>query len=411
VTHRLGAADRTRPAAPARIVHLGLGAFHRAHQARYTDRAADAADWGITAFSATRRDLAETLAAQDGLFTLVERGDDADRFGVVESLVEARPGDDADRLDALLADPAVGVVTLTITEAGYRVDPSAADGTPLGRLARALDGRRRSSGAPIAIVSCDNVPDNAQVVRRALAELTDGDHDLAAWMDAAVSVVGTSVDRITPQAEPDLATVVADATGIDDRAPVVTEPYADWILSGAFPAGRPAWETAGARFVDDLRPWQTRKLWMLNGAHTLLAAAGPLRGHRTVAEAIGDPELATAVDALWDEDLRHLPDVDGAAYRAALLARFRNPRIEHRLDQIARDAELKVGLRLVPVARADREAGGDAAASAVAIGAWAAAEGVDAATALARLDPVLAADAIVVRAVGEAARRWRGGRA
>ncbi len=393
---------RQGKSAPARLVHLGLGNFFRAHQAWYTAHAPDAGDWGIAAFSSFRPDLAETLSEQDCLYTLVERGDAGDRFEVIDSVVQAWPGSRVDRLNQLIADPAVGCVTLTITEVGYQIDPADAAQTPLGRLVHALDVRRRAGGTPIALVPCDNLPDNAAVLRTVLLGF-DLDADLRSWIEGSVSVVGTSVDRITPQTEPSLEGAVLDGTGLADRVPVVTEPFTDWVLSGEFPAGRPQWD---ARFVDDIRPWQTRKLWMLNGAHSLMAAAGPLRGHRTVAEAIADVEIARAVERLWDEDLRQLPEVDGSAYRQALLDRFRNRRIEHRLDQIARDAEVKLTLRIGPVAMAERAAGRNGDGASCAIGAWAAAEGLPAAEAVQRVAPTLAADEIFTHQVDTAARHW-----
>jgi len=426
------ARDLTRAAAgldvpPPRIVHLGLGAFHRAHQAWYTAHAGDAADWGIAAFTGRSPREAETLAAQECLYTLATRGADGDSVEVIGAIVEAHDGSDLDALADLMARPEVAVVTLTVTEAGYRLRPDGApdrddrtmaadlaaleDGaidvvTPLARLTVALDARRRAGGGPLAVVPCDNVPCNGPWVAtgvRALAAARDA--DLAGWIDAHVSFVSTSVDRITPRrAEGDDA--LARAAGWADASPVVTEPFTDWVLSGEFPAGRPAWEDAGARVVDDIEPFENRKLWMLNGAHTVLAELGRLRGHATVSEAIDDPVCAEHVDAVWDAAAAHLPaDVDPAAYRAALAARFRNPRIVHRLDQIATDSSVKLAARIAPVARLDLAGGGEALAAAGAIAAWIAAvrrctpvpdargAGIDAA--LVSADPVRALVALV----------------
>jgi fructuronate reductase len=165
---------------------------------------------------------------------------------------------------------------------------------------------------------------------------------------------------------------VKEATGWSDRAPVITEPFADWILSGEFPAGRPAWESAGARFVTDIEPFEHRKLWLLNGAHSLLAYSGMLRGHTTVASAIADPECRGWVEALWDEATRNLTadGLDLQAYRTALLSRFENSRIEHHLDQIGRDGVTKLRVRVVVVARSELAAGRDASACARVIAAW-----------------------------------------
>ncbi|KQZ08320.1 hypothetical protein ASD23_07680 [Agromyces sp. Root1464] len=404
---RLSRAAAHLPTPPERIVHLGLGAFHRAHEAWYTARASDADRWGIVAFTGRSRDLAERLDPQDGLYTLVERGADADRFEVVPSIVRVEAGDDVAAFVAAVADPQIAILTLTITEAGYRL---AADGTPdladpdvasdlellrvalaagpsdgsdavtanaapvtaLGRILLALDARRRAGAGPIALVSCDNLPDNGGLLQRAVADLAGrASPDLAAWLAQSVSVVSTSVDRITPAIDVDAESAnVREATGWRDAAPVVTEPFADWVLSGRFPAGRPDWESAGARFVDDLEPWENRKLWMLNGAHTVLAAVGQVRGHALVSSAIDDPVCLRIVDALWDDDARQLPGLDLAPYRASLLERFRNPRIEHHLAQIAQDSTTKVRLRIVPVALGERDAGRTADGCATALAAW-----------------------------------------
>lgn len=397
---------RERPAPPVRMVHLGLGAFHRAHQAWYTQHADDGDDWGIAAFTVRSPDAARVLAAQDGLYTIVTRAAEGDTAELGTAIVAAHDGDELEALDGYLADPAVAVVTMTVTEAGYVLDP---DGSPsarllddlgadrpataLGRLLRGLEARRRADAGPIAVVCCDNLPDNGALLRHAL--LAAAPEPLRGWAVEHVSVVGTSVDRITPAVTDALADEVEQLTGLRDAAPVATEPFSDWVLSGAFPAGRPRWESAGARFVDDLEPWERRKLRLLNGAHTLLALAGPPRGHRTVAEAVADPELRAAVGALWDEASATLPDgLDLDAYRAALLERFENPRIEHRLAQIAQDSATKLRLRIAPVALHRLAEGASTSGCATAVAAWIAAERPDAAVeaALGELDPRLAAD-------------------
>lgn len=392
---------------PVRIVHLGLGAFHRAHQAWYTAMADDAAEWGIASFTGRSATAATELAPQDGLYTLIERSDAGDDFGIVSSIVEAVDGADLGRFVDLVSAPATALVTLTITEPGYRLtadgmpdrdDPEVAadidrlaralgaeatqgpsatsdDGprTALGRLLLGLDARRRANAGPIAIVPCDNVPDNGAFVRRGLTALAEAvNARTAAWIAANVSFVSTSVDRITPKTTPADVQTVSELTGWIDRAPVVTEPFRDWVLQGEFPAGRPAWERAGARFVDDIEPFERRKLWLLNGAHSLLAYSGRLRGYATVAQAIADPVLRSWVSALWDEAVRHLParGLDLDEYRAALLNRFANSRIEHRLEQIGMEGVSKLRVRAVQIAAAERAEGRDAAASARAIAAW-----------------------------------------
>jgi fructuronate reductase len=368
--------------APERIVHLGLGAFHRAHQAWYTKHAADASDWGIVAFTGRSPDLATALQKQDCLYTLVERGAEADSFELIDSIVRAVPGDDVDEFVRMVAAPETAILTLTITEAGY------APGPAMEKIALGLRARREAGSPPLAIVSCDNLPDNGGVVRRALEDADPGLFD-------NVSFVSTSVDRITPRTAEGISAEVLKATGRLDAVPVVTEPFTDWVLSGEFPSGRPAWETAGARFVDDIEPWELRKLWMLNGAHTLLAAEGRLFGHSTVSEAIADPRCLAAVRALWAEDAHQLPDLELDTYAAALLERFRNPRIVHSLDQIALDSLTKLRVRIVPVALKELAAGRPAAACAHAIAAFIQATG----TTLDEIDPALADNAVFAQRV------------
>jgi len=353
---------------PVRIVHLGLGNFHRSHQAWYTELAIDRAEWGIAGFAVRGAGLADRLAAQDGLFTLIERGPETDEVSVIGSLVEAGPGD-ASRVAELLASPATAIVTLTITEAGYRLD----ERTPLalGRLVMGLEARRLARGGPLAVVSCDNLPANGAATRAAVLGLATAlDRSLAGWVDEYVSFVSTSVDRITPHLTDAELADLSTASGREDAAPVVAEPFSDWVLQGAFPAGRPQWETAGARFVDDVEPFERRKLWLLNGAHTILAASGPGRGHETVAAAFADPYCSELVIGFWDEAARHLTDaaLDIRGYLQQLRQRFANPRIAHRLTDIADQAPTKVRVRLLPVLRAERAAGrtGDATLKALA---------------------------------------------
>ncbi|GAB2758566.1 mannitol dehydrogenase family protein [Sinomonas soli] len=358
------------PKPPVRIVHLGLGAFHRSHQAWYTQHAGDAAEWGIASFTGRRPDAALTLAAQGGLFTLVERGPEGDHFEVVGAIAEAVDGADTGHLAALLAAPSTAIVTLTVTEAVY--EKHDAD-SPLGRLVRGLAARRDAAAGPIAVVSCDNVAGNGTVAGQAVLAIAEGlDGGLAEWVRENVSFVGTSVDRITPRTTPEDVAEVAAKCGYRDEAPVVTEPFANWILSGDFPAGRPRWEDAGAQFVTDIEPFENRKLWLLNGAHSIMAYAGQLRGHGTVAEAVADPVCRDAVEAYWEEASRHLtlPELNVPAYRSALLERFSNPRIAHHLAQIAADGTMKLRMRAVPVLTAELAAGRGGVAAARMIAVW-----------------------------------------
>jgi fructuronate reductase len=373
---------RAAPAPPVRAIHLGLGNFFRAHQAWYTAAAPDAAAWGIAAFTGRSSALADALRAQDGLYTVVVRGPETDATSVPGSLSEVHAGADHDAWRRLWQRPDVALATLTVTEAAYRrragggLDDADAEvradivalraGVPQamrtvpGRLVAGLAARRAAGGGPVAVVSCDNLPDNGEVAGRAVHELASlADPALDRWIGDNVSFVTSMVDRITPATSPvDLADV-ARLTGRADAVPVVTEPYHEWVLSGHFPAGRPAWEAAGARFVTDVLPHEQRKLWLLNGGHSLLAYSGSARGHATVAEALADPVCRQALQRWWDEAARHLPlpAAEIAAYRAALVERWSNPRIQHRLAQIAADGSQKIPIRILPVLRLSRAEG------------------------------------------------------
>ena len=385
---------RRGPRPPVRIVHLGLGAFFRAHQAWYTGAAPDAADWGIAAFTGRSRSLADKLAGQDGLYTLVERGPQRDEMSVQWAVMQAVAGTDLPAWCAYLARPQVAVVTLTVTEAAYLRDRAGGldldrsdvqadmaairDGgdemaTVPGRLVAGLAARRAAGAGPLTVVSCDNVPGNGAGTARVVTDLAEAaEPDLVGWIRDNVSFVTTMVDRITPHTTVDDVRSVAEQTGWADAVPVVTEPFSEWVLSGAFPAGRPAWDAAGARFVDDVHPYETRKLLLLNGGHSLLAYAGSARGHETIAEAVADPECRRWLEQWWDDAARHvpLPTADVAAYRAALIERFANPRIRHLLAQIAPDGSTKLPIRLLPVLRAERTAGRMPAGAIRMLAAW-----------------------------------------
>jgi fructuronate reductase len=397
-TRRLNREHDGRPAAPVRIAHLGPGNFFRAHQAWYTEHAPDAADWGIAAFAGRRGAVARELAAQDGLYTLLVRAADGDRPEIVSAVSTVSA--ELDDWRKCFARPELALVTTTVTEAGYRRAPDggldtgdpevAADIAALtahgtdaevvtapGKLALGLAVRRAHDLPGLAVVPCDNVPDNGAMAARVVGELAaavdDGrDPGLAAWIGEHVAFVTTMVDRITPHTTDDDRAAVRERLGVDDPVPVVTEPYVEWVLSGEFPQGRPRWEDVGARFVDDIVPWEHRKLWLLNGSHSLMAYAGTLRGHETVEQAIGDPVVRGWVEQWWEDAARHLPlpPEEITAYRAALLERYANPRIRHLLRQIAADGSQKVPIRILPAVRADLADGRVPTGAARVLAAW-----------------------------------------
>jgi fructuronate reductase len=357
---------------PERIVHLGLGAFFRAHQAYYTQKATDSAQWGIVAYTGRSSEQSDLMNAQGCSYTLITRGTVADSFETIDSVVRTAPGTDLEDLKQTLANPDVAIVNLTITEAGYHVNDLQLNNSALGRLVLALEHRFVETGLPVALVSCDNLPANGQVLRSVLEELGA---QLGAGFRGylkTLSYVTTSVDRITPKTQPEDVSLAQTASGTLDAIPVVTEQFSDWVLSGEFPLGRPNWESAGARFVADIEPFENRKLWLLNGAHSLMSFMGQQRGHLTVSEAIEDPEIRASVDIFWDEACRHLDPQTLALteYRQALLERFSNPRIGYLLTQIAQEGLSKLIVRIVPVALKELKAGRFPQGCADAIASW-----------------------------------------
>jgi fructuronate reductase len=372
-----------RPVAAVRLVHLGLGNFFRAHQCWYTEHASDGGEWGIAAFTGRGSSaLVDDLNGQQGLYTLVSRAADGDRFEVLSSLVRAHAASDQDAWLRCFEAPEVSAVTITVTEAGYlrgadggldvgrpevQADREALRQHPMGlvrtapaRLLAGMAARRRADAGPLALVPCDNTPGNGALAERVVHDLAGlVDADLAEWLKESVAIVTTMVDRITPRTASADVTTVLESTGLDDRCPVVGEPFHEWVLSGAFPNGRPRWQDAGATFTDDVTPYVHRKLWLLNGAHSLLAYAGSIRGHTTVAEAVGDEICQAWLEEWWAVASPHLdqPTAEVAAYRAALLERFANARMHDRLDRIAADGSQKLPIRILPVLRAERSAG------------------------------------------------------
>ncbi|MEV5986454.1 mannitol dehydrogenase family protein [Streptomyces sp. NPDC052051] len=378
-----------------RIVHLGLGAFHRAHQAVHTEQAEalHGGGWGIAGFSQRSRTVLDTLAPQDGLYSLTLRTPNGPRTRVIGQLTEVRHAvDDATRLRELLVRPDVTVVTTTVTEKGYgraadggldtTAPPVAADlaGRPepasvVGQLAHGLRARR-TLDAPLSVVCCDNMADNGRVLARlvrafvAASGWPDADA-LLDWITTRVAFPSTVVDRIVPAttgADRDAASTVL---GVRDEGAVVGEPFTQWVLQDTFMAERPRWEDTGALFVPDVAPYQMMKLRLLNGAHTLLSCLGLADGGETVAGAMTAPWAEPVLRAYAAEVAGTLPaGLDADAYVDGLVARFANPAMRHLLRQIATDGSLKVTERWLPPLRELRAAGGSAPMLTGALAAW-----------------------------------------
>ncbi len=389
------ASGHGRPAAPVRIVHLGVGNFFRAHQAWYTEHAPDVTGWGIAAFTGRSAAMAEALRPQDGLYTLITRGPDGDSYEVISSLSVVHAASEHGAYLDYLRSPELAIVTLTVTEAGYlrgtdghldhanddvvsdiealRGDTTSPVSTAPGRIVAGLLARRKADAGPLAVVSCDNLSHNGTVLATVVADLAAAvDPGLVEWIAANVAFGTTMVDRITPSTTDELKASVLAATSTVDEAPVPTEPFSEWVIQGEFPNGRPAWDAAGARIVDDVAPYERRKLALLNGSHSLLAYGATILGHETVADAISDPRCLAWVEQWWDEACAHipLPAADLTAYRQALLERYGNPNIRHALAQIASDGSLKIPVRILPTLRAELTEGRVPVGAVRALAAW-----------------------------------------
>ncbi|WP_341212952.1 mannitol dehydrogenase family protein [uncultured Limimaricola sp.] len=377
------------------VLHIGLGAFHRAHQAACTDAALAAAggDWRIAAVSLRSTETVDALAAQDGLFTLVERGADGDRARVIAAIAETfAAARDPEAVLALFSRAPIRVVTLTVTEKAYGIDANAMDIDPahpdvaadladprhprgvLGLLVEGLR-LRRAGGLPSpAILCCDNLPENGALLRAGVVGFAHRvDEDLAGWIAETVAFPSSMVDRITPAATQGTARRARELTGAEDAAAIETEPFTQWVIEDRFPQGRPAWEAGGAILVPDVAPFERMKLRMLNGAHSLTAYAGFLAGHRFVRDAMGDAALAALIDRHMAAAARTVGALDGidlGAYRAELTARFANPAIAHETYQIAMDGSHKLSQRIFAPAVEALEAGDDTGTYAFAIAAW-----------------------------------------
>ena len=350
-----------RAAQAAGIVHIGIGAFHRAHQAVYTDDAMGAGDrdWGITGVSLRSGNVAAQLNPQDGLYTVSTRsaaGTKLRLIGAVQKMLVA--ADDPQGVVAAIAAPATHIVSFTVTEKGYLrranglLDLTAAVGvSSLYRFVTAGLAARKAAGlGGVTLLSCDNLAGNGGVLRRLMREYLAAYHpDLSAWFDGECTCPATMIDRIVPATtEADRAAVEA-ALGMRDEGAVVTEGFSQWVIEDDFAGPRPRWEKVGAELVADVAPYETAKLRMLNGAHSALAYIGLGRGHEFVHQAIADRAIRPVIERLMRDEaaptIDAAPGQDLAAYAGALLDRFANPALHHRLIQIAMDGSQKIPQR------------------------------------------------------------------
>jgi fructuronate reductase len=352
------------------IVHIGPGAFHRAHQAFYVDTLLHSDKrWAISALSLKSTTLRDQTGPQQGLYTLVELGA-APRARVIGAIRELLVGaTDQEAAFARLAGRDTRMVTLTVTEKGYCLDARNAldlanpdiahdlqnPGKPrstIGWIVEGLKRRRAANLPPYAVVSCDNLADNGSVLKRALVAFAgQSDRDLAHYIESEVVCPRTMVDSITPATDDALRERTRKLTGLDDAWPIQREPFTQWVVEDV-PVMRDAdWVSVGVTLAKDVSVYDRAKLRILNGSHSTLAYVGSLRGHESVADAMRDEQLAQFVEMLMTEDLGPslgaTPGLDVEHYISAVLARFRNPGIRHLLSQIAWDGSKKLPVRIV----------------------------------------------------------------
>lgn len=363
-----------RNALRSRIVHFGFGAFHRAHQALLTDRVLNAkgGDWGICEISLFSGDtLMSQLRAQDHLYTVLEKGAEGNQpivIGAVHECLNAK----LDSLAAIIekfCEPQVAIVSLTITEKGYCIDPATGKldtqnprivhdlenpqepHSAPGILVEALHRRRERGLQPFTVLSCDNIPDNGHVVKNAVLGMAHKrSPELAEWIAEQVSFPGTMVDRIVPAATEESLAEIARELGVEDPCAISCEPFIQWVVEDNFVAGRPEWELAGVQMVQDVLPWEQMKLRMLNGSHSFLAYLGYLAGYAHINECMEDDAFRDAARRLMlDEQAPTLriTGVDLTDYADSLIARFANPALQHRTWQIAMDGSQKLPQRML----------------------------------------------------------------
>ncbi|WP_071799435.1 mannitol dehydrogenase family protein [Natronohydrobacter thiooxidans] len=375
----------------AGILHLGPGAFFRAHLADYTEQAIQATggDWGIEAAGLRNSETARQFSAQDGCFSLLVRDGTDTTAKVLGSVLGGVATED---ILARMNAPDLRIVTLTITEKAYGLDSMtgglnfsdpaivadlSGDTPPrsaVGLIAAGLAARRDSGRLPFTPLSCDNLSGNGALLRRLVLDFAAmRDPELAEWIATEVPFPNTMVDRITPATTKDTLDDARRLTGAEDLLAVETEPFRQWVIEDRFAQGRPDWDRAGALFVENVAPYEAMKLRMLNGTHSLIAWLGLAAGHEYVRDAIADPAISRAAQihlSAAAETLEPVPGVDISAYAAALLERFRNQAIAHRLEQIAMDGTQKLPPRIFAPATELLKRGGDTDSFARVMAGW-----------------------------------------
>jgi mannitol 2-dehydrogenase len=390
------------------VVHIGVGGFHRAHQAMYLDRLMNkgqALDWGICGVGVMPADrkMQEALDAQDGLYTLVlKHSDGTYEPRVIGSIVEYLfAPDDPEAVIEKMAAPSTRIVSLTVTEGGYNIsditgefnaanpdvvadlEPGAVPRTTFGLITEALRRRRERGVVPFTVMSCDNLQGNGRLARRAFAAFARlRDAELGDWVEREVQFPNCMVDRITPVTTDADRAEVTERFGIEDRWPVVCEPFTQWVLEDAFTDGRPPYQEAGVQIVDHVEPYELMKLRLLNVCHQGLAYFGYLCGYRLAHEAAQDPLFQAFLLGYMDEEatptLAPVPGVDLGEYKHTLIERFSNPEVRDTIARLCAESSDRIPKWLVPVIRQQLATGGEIRRSAAIVASWARyAEGVD----------------------------------
>lgn len=377
------------------IVHIGIGNFHRAHQAVYTDDVLQSGDyrWGIVGASLRSETMQYQLAPQNWLYTLSIHDRERIKHRVIGAIQEVLTlARQRNRLINLIASPEIKVVTLTITEKGYCLDensdldlnhtdirndirqPALPVSAP-GLIAEGLRRRQHGAAGPISIISCDNLGDNGGVTERVLERLlTEQGSFESGWLQDNVTFPGTMVDRIVPQTTADARAGFTKETGMIDEGLVICEPFSQWVIEDRFAGERPAWESAGAQLTDNVATWETAKLRLLNASHSALAYLGLLAGYEFIHEAVADPLLAGFVRRMLDQEvspvIEYPPQLDLNAYRDQILERFANPAIPYRTAQVATDGSKKLPQRVFPTIMECREQGLECPGLCLVVAAW-----------------------------------------
>jgi fructuronate reductase len=367
------------------IVHFGIGAFHRAHMAAYTDDAmvATAGDWRILGVSLRSPAVREQMQPQNGLYTLVERSAEGSKARIIGSLADVLvASEDRARLVATLAAATTHIVSFTITEKGYcraadgSLDLALADDRSAYSYVAEAMAQRKALGLPgLTLLSCDNLAGNGAQLKRLMSEyLRAKAPEVQGWFEAECRCPSTMVDRIVPATTDNDRAEIEAMLGLRDEAAVVTEPFSQWVIEDQFAGPRPTWEKHGAQITSDVHAYETAKLRMLNGAHSALAYLGLQRGHVFVHQAIADASLAPTIDRLMREEaatsLTPAAGQDLTAYADALIARFKNPALNHRLIQIAMDGSQKIPQRWLETLAFHQKAGMQCPAILTALAAW-----------------------------------------